>query len=77
MGLSLLSQREDFTTENTEDHGGPRRFFGLTMCAYFQARIGARSVPRLMSPWSSVVLGVLRGKIFLSPRQIPTPDTPR
>src|ERR1019366_3312408 len=100
-GSSLAMRSKEFTTENTEDHGGPRRFIGFGSRASpgtkesttenaenhggprrfigFGSRVSpgtveptscrrdARSVERPASPWSSVVLGVLRGEF--SPNQ--------
>ena len=67
-GIVLLSLTKALTTENTEDHGGPRRFFGLRCGARHHVTdqitqgVVARTVPGPGSPWPSVVLRVLRGK---------------
>ena len=38
LGSGLLGRRKGFTTEDAEDHGAPRRFFGFAQCAFIQAK---------------------------------------
>ena len=65
--LDLSWPSQNFTTENTEDHEGTQRFFGLRMGAHRHRVTGgaeARTVPGPVPPWFSVVLRVLRGKML-------------
>ena len=68
----LFHGRSGFTTENTENHGVPRRFFAMTRRKPIAAAEPfTRALKRPVSPWFSVVLRVLRGKT-LRPKIEPT-----
>jgi hypothetical protein len=73
MGHNVVMRRQDFTTENTENHGDARRFFGFQLSASPQVVEppghwgDAQSVAGPISPCNSVVLGVLRGKNLAMP----------
>jgi hypothetical protein len=65
IGLKVLWRKEDFTTENAEGHGEPRRLFEYGIGAFdfaTKSEPNARSATGPASPCIAVVLRVLRGE---------------